>query len=88
MTRNLVSSGGWYLSFVDKTGFRGGAFIVEADYVEAIRKAWRLGINPGGEVGGIPCDPLPPTEWVERLLTREEVESNELFEAMRTDGAK
>lgn len=64
---------GMYLSFADETGFLGGAFIREQDVVTAAAVAWQLDINPGGEVAGLGPGPLPPSEWVERLLTREEL---------------
>ena len=68
-----MSEQGMYLSFADETGFLGGAFIPAADIVEAVQKAWELGINPGGEVMGMGPGPLPPAEWVGRLLSREDI---------------
>jgi hypothetical protein len=65
---------GMYLSFADETGFLGAVFIPEQDIVSAVQEAWRLGINPGGEVMGLGPGPMPPSEWVGRLLTREQVE--------------
>jgi hypothetical protein len=64
---------GMYLSFADETGFLGAAFIREQDIVSAVKEAWRLGINPGGEVMGLGPGSLPPAEWVGRLLTREQI---------------
>ena len=68
-----MSERGLYLSFADKTGFLGGAFIAETDIVNAVQEAWRLGINPGGEVMALGPGPLPAAEWVGRLLSREEL---------------
>lgn len=43
----------WYLSFVDHNKFM-GACVVEGDTLQqAIKRAWELHINPGGEVLGI-----------------------------------
>jgi hypothetical protein len=48
----------WYLSFVDgdPPRFLGGCLVKGDDIGYAIKEAWRLGINPGGEVLGIPVD--------------------------------
>jgi hypothetical protein len=71
---------GLYLSFADKTGFLGGAFIPQTDIIEATHEAWQLGINPGGEVLAVGPIMLPPPEWVGRLLTKEEIaEFDHLF---------
>lgn len=76
----VVHDLGSYLSFTDPKRpkgdrFIGGAFIRETEHVPAITRAWELGINPGGQVMFMGPVPLPADEWVERLLTREEVES-------------
>lgn len=47
----------WWLSFADPDLPRGrqflGVVVVRADDMkDAMQKAWRLGINPGGEVKG------------------------------------
>jgi hypothetical protein len=41
----------------------------------AIRRAWLLGCNPGGEmaVTELPAEALPPPEWMHRLLSRGEI---------------
>lgn len=70
----------WYLSFADDDGFRGAA-IVEADtMLEAVRQTNVIGINPHGEVCGVryPDDvPLPDTKYLNRLLTKEDVQKAE-----------
>jgi hypothetical protein len=65
----------FYLSFVDGK-FLGGCVVDGATEKEAITNAWRLGINPGGEVLSIrltrkTVDCLP----MNRLMSREEIES-------------
>lgn len=52
----------WWLSFADAERPAGeqllGVAIVEgADMATAIKAAWALGCNPGGEVQGMWCDP-------------------------------
>jgi hypothetical protein len=83
----MSETGLWWLSFVDTDksappeeqvpgggGFL-GVVIVEADNPDtAIRRAWELGVNPGGQVqivGPGPLDAYPP-EVLNRLLTAEE----------------
>ena len=77
----------WWLSFVDTDksdppekqvpgggGFLGVAIVHAEDSVAAVREAWRLKINPGGQVGiygPIDADYYPP-ELQNRLLTAEE----------------
>lgn len=70
----------WWLSFADPARpkgaqFQGVAIVRGEDLRAAIKEAWRLKINPGGEVMGTPLVQLvPAAEWRERLLTREETE--------------
>lgn len=52
----------WWLSFADPNRSRGDEFvgvaIIEAvDFSSAIKAAWTLGCNPGGEVQGTQVDP-------------------------------
>jgi hypothetical protein len=73
---NDVELTGWfYLSFADET-FRGGA-IVQApdDILAATLESHRLGINPGGQVIGmpIPVGFLPGPEYRERLLSKADI---------------
>ena len=69
----------WWLSFVDPNldvghRFLGAAIVRGAGMVDAVREAWRLGVNPGGEVAGGPMRPAHVPGWAfrERLLTRAE----------------
>jgi hypothetical protein len=73
--------GWWYLSFAEPKppfgrGFLGGAVVEGRGVVSAVLRAHELGINPGGEVRGIPVpegkEKVLPCE---RLLSREEVEA-------------
>lgn len=65
----------WYLSFARET-FR-GACVIEADsVVAAVKRAHALGINPGGNVLGLPVPPddahrLP----VGKLLSRADLDA-------------
>jgi hypothetical protein len=73
----------FWLSFCDPKkpddGFL-GACVVEADsFPAAVKKAWRLGINPGGEVLAFDVTPFDGyrlnDRWLNRLLNREECET-------------
>lgn len=74
----------FYLSFAEAKppygrGFLGGFITKARGFASAIHKATILGYNPGGEVAGGPWpnpDFVPDPKYVDRLLTREEV--NEL----------
>jgi hypothetical protein len=47
-----------------------GASIVQgADLEEAIRNAWLLGVNPGGEVMAVEVEHMPPASYRNRLIT-------------------
>lgn len=79
----------WWLSFVDPDrapaiedqrpggpSFLGVAIVQAPTYLEAIREAHRLGINPGGEVasyGPIGLEEIGE-EWRHRLLTHAEAD--------------
>ena len=71
----------WWLSFCDPDLPEGQAFsgvvLVQApDFLEAVRFAHRLGINPGGEVAGWkypPEDPPPPEAFRYRLLQQADI---------------
>lgn len=82
MSDELVSdSGWWWLSFCDPARAQGdqflGACIVEGRTIpDAVRQAWRVGSNPGGEVMATAVDAASLSrwgdEWRNRLLTRED----------------
>lgn len=42
----------WWLSFVSDKGSEGVSIIQAVDLPTAIKKAWQLNANPGGEVAG------------------------------------
>lgn len=68
----------FWLSFADGTlprgsQFLGAAVVAAHDLPGAIRVAWALGINPGGEVQIAEIENLPPPEYRERLLSREQI---------------
>lgn len=71
----------WWLSFCDGDRPKGeqflGVAIVEAgDVVAAVKEAWRLGINPGGEVMILPTNPAKTPDAIRnRLLSKREVEA-------------
>jgi hypothetical protein len=62
----------FYLSFADVDGWRGAAIVEGGDMTSAVRRAWDVGCNPGGEVMGCPCDE-PGEGYKDRLLTKDEV---------------
>ena len=74
----------FWLSFADPTRPKGsqflGALIIEAQsFHHAVQLAHTQGVNPGGEVQGLPVEPqtaaLIDPRWKDRLLTRAECES-------------
>lgn len=69
----------WYwLSFVDDGVFQGCVMLRAYGMVDAIDRAWRKGINPGGEVSGIEAedDWTPRVDgYADRLLTRADAEA-------------
>ena len=69
------NAGVYYLSFADETGFLGGAFVHGHGPITAVERANDLGINPGGEVAIWGPVPPPVDEAMDRLLTKEEVET-------------
>jgi hypothetical protein len=50
----------------------GCCIVSAASIVEAVRVAWRLGCNPGGEVAGCEVEPPSPA-MIGRLLTKAEL---------------
>jgi len=70
------ASAWWYLSFADDT-FRGGVVVRGDDVVSALEEANRLGINPGGQVLGVPLtsDHVPAASYRERLLSRDDCDA-------------
>ncbi len=71
-----------YMSFVDEERpvgqrFVGAIFTIAHGITDAIQKTHRLGINPGGQVlfTEAPKDFVLDQKYLDRLLTREEVES-------------
>jgi hypothetical protein len=71
----------FYLSFASDEGFLGGCYVPGEDVMEAVKRAWLVGCNPGGEVQG--AGPMPdavveehvPAEHRERLLSYSELEA-------------
>lgn len=68
----------WWLSFADRDRAPGDTFvgisIVEADsMIEACKRAWRLGCNPGGEALGSAIGHNVAPGVVDRALTVDEI---------------
>lgn len=66
----------YWLSFVGDEGSRGVSIVRATDFVDAIRVAHALSINPGGEVQGF-CIPAPfdadiASGYVDRLIPPDE----------------
>lgn len=68
------NKGIYYLSFADEERFLGGVFTEAYGIVTAIENTHELGINPGGEVMCIGPGPAPRPEYLNRLLTKGELE--------------
>lgn len=67
--------GVYYVSFADEMYFRGGCFVQAIGSVAALAVAHAVGCNPGGEAMVFGPVLSPGKEWMDRLLTREEVEN-------------
>jgi hypothetical protein len=75
----------WWLSFADPTRPKGeqwlGVAIVQGvDAVSAVQESHWRGCNPGGEVAACELPGAleklgPKNEWMDRLLSREEVDA-------------
>lgn len=68
----------FYMSFVDPKLPEGhrwlGACIVEAeDQIDATRKAWVAGCNPGGEILFVEVERIPNIKWYYRLLNKDQL---------------
>jgi len=68
----------FWLSFVDESDghFLGVSIVMAPDWDMAVRTAWKLDCNPGGQVQICPWPrgkPHPPAKWMNRVLTKEEV---------------
>lgn len=66
----------WYLSYATQLAFLGAIITVARGFFSAVSKAKQLGISPGGEVLAYPLAPdmLLNEKWLDRLLTKAEVE--------------
>lgn len=67
----------WYLSFAEN-GWRGSVIVMGTDIITACEEAFRLKINPGGQVLGLPIPVNADLDLANtnRLITnREEAEN-------------
>jgi hypothetical protein len=66
----------WYLSYANASGFLGGVIVRAFGFAHACQRARDLGINPGAEIRGfaIPTSKNPAAKYVDRLLTKAELE--------------
>lgn len=68
----------WWLSYAGDEGFRGAVIVAGSEFTEAVMRVNLLGINPGGEIQGMPVPEqaidLIPDKWKNRLLSRAECE--------------
>ena len=68
----------FYISYADdQRGFLGGIYTQAYGFVEAVTRIGVFGLSPGGEAHGVECaeEDLPPNEWRERLLSKEQLEA-------------
>jgi hypothetical protein len=66
----------WYLSFVNHGKFAGACVVEAPSFEEAICEAWRLKINPGGEVAGFLIDKFKQINLpLNRLMDRAELDT-------------
>jgi hypothetical protein len=69
-----------YFSFVGEEGFLGANVVLSGGYFAGLRLTHKLKINPGGEVLGGPWPEEIPEEFLNRLLTNEDIDRmSEMF---------
>lgn len=78
----------WWLSFADPDRPMGhtflGVVIVEAaSFKDAVTKSWKLKCNPGGECMGYELPDKLPTKFLNRLLSSEELEYEDIGERVK-----
>jgi len=66
--------GCYYLSFADDEGWLGGVFVDANNDMAAYFGVTMRGLNPGGEVMILGPGPRPDDEFMNRLLSREDME--------------
>ena len=76
----------FYLSFAGEEGFRGGVIVEACGIAHAVVLCNSLGINPHGQVLGVPIPEKgrPQAKWFNRLLSKTEL--CELWPDMQTLG--
>ena len=82
MPESNSEDGFTWLSFSDSSRpsgeqFVGVVIVRSVNFLGAIVRAHALGLNPGGEVAGYPMPRSVPDEFVERLLSQEQLEELE-----------
>ncbi len=87
--------GWWYLSFChadrpEGDRFVGGCYVYAQSIDDAVRQAWRLKINPGGEVLTIkvPDTYKVPQHLRHKLISKAELEAEGPIQRMDTTGMK
>lgn len=79
----------WYVSWSGDDGWKGAAVVVAERLAEALSKARKLGIDPGGDPLGIgipSLSDLPEGHPTDVLMSREELEQyGELVRITRAD---
>jgi hypothetical protein len=71
----------FYLSFASDEGFLGGCYVVGDNLMDAVKRAWTVGCNPGGQAraaGPIPDEAMDahvPAGSREVLLSYSELEA-------------
>jgi hypothetical protein len=73
----------WWLSFCDGDRpegdrFLGVAIVRAPDMNQAVQEAWRLDVNPGGEVAAVGFSEEQarlhfPPDWTNRLISKDEL---------------
>jgi hypothetical protein len=89
MTDPTTPTGWFYLSFAEET-FKGACIVKAATFLEAVREAHRLKINPGGQVRGhqIPEDAVYDPKYRNRLLSKEDLQEMLPHEEIMTEGER
>ena len=84
-----MSNKWWWLSFVDPknrdndgSAFLGACVVEGNDLIDAVKMAHKLGVNPGGDVTGLPVPEAKQAEFAkykDRLVSQSELNDDGIF---------
>jgi len=73
----------FYLSFASEAGFLGVAIVEADDFLDAVKCAHELGINPGGQVLGFPLPKIGTDGMTKEAHDTAVANKNKLLSAVK-----